>query len=78
MITGSRAVLIVIVAFASLVTAQATSPTANKWQAPPDAAAKPNPEAQNPAAPAAGRKLFMHACVNCHGEDGSGGQHGCG
>jgi mono/diheme cytochrome c family protein len=46
--------------------------TADKWQAPPEAAATPNPEAKNPAAPAAGRKAFMRTCVSCHGEDGAG------
>ena len=50
-----------------------TAPAAaDRWEAPPEAAAKPNPEAKNPAAPANGRRFFMQACINCHGEDGSG------
>ena len=50
--------------------------TADKWQAPPGAAAVPNPEAKNTAAPSAGRKAFMRACVNCHGEEGAGQENG--
>jgi mono/diheme cytochrome c family protein len=46
--------------------------TTDKWQAPPEAAAKPNPESGNQAAPAAGRKLFMRICSSCHAQDGSG------
>jgi mono/diheme cytochrome c family protein len=63
--------IVVFVALVCMVVAETTRPTAEKWEAPPDAAAKPNPEAKNPAAPAIGRKLFMKICVNCHGEDGS-------
>jgi mono/diheme cytochrome c family protein len=64
-----------MVAFFGLVCvaiAQGRDPAVDKWQAPPDAADKPNPEAQNPAAPTAGRKIFIRFCVNCHGETGSG------
>jgi mono/diheme cytochrome c family protein len=71
----ARRTLIAIIAFAGLMCpafAQTTSTTASKWQAPPDAAGVPNPEAKNPAAPAVGRKRFLRNCVNCHGEDGSG------
>jgi mono/diheme cytochrome c family protein len=67
-----RVVVITLVGLACLAAVQTVSATADKWQAPPDAAAQPNPEAKNPSAPAMGRKSFMHVCVNCHGEDGSG------
>ena len=43
-----------------------------KWQAPEDAAAKPNPLADKPALAAGGRKLFKRNCVECHGESGQG------
>lgn len=72
---GSKPLFIVVIAFASLVClaiAQTANPPAEKWEAPADAAAKPNPEAKNPDAPAAGRKLYMRTCVGCHEEDGSG------
>jgi mono/diheme cytochrome c family protein len=72
---GSKPLVIVLFAFASLVClgiAQTANPPAKKWEAPPDAAAKPNPEAKNPDAPAAGHKLYMRTCVGCHEEDGSG------
>lgn len=71
----SKPLLIVVIAFASLVClalAQTANPSADKWQAPADAAAKANPEAKNPDAPAAGRKLYMRTCIGCHEEDGSG------
>jgi|SRR5580692_5161743 mono/diheme cytochrome c family protein len=59
-----------------LTGAQPLQATPDKWQAPPDAAAKPNPEARNSAAPATGRKAYMHACVTCHGDDGGGQNNG--
>ena len=50
-----------------------TAPTnPDPWQAPAEAAGRPNPEKDNPAAATVGRKLFLHACVTCHIEDGSG------
>lgn len=57
---------------ACLGLAQTAKPSTDKWEAPADAAAKPNPEAQNPDAPAVGHKLYMRTCVGCHEEDGSG------
>jgi mono/diheme cytochrome c family protein len=59
-----------------LIFNQTLHATADKWQAPPEASAVPNPEANNTAAPAAGRKAFMRACVNCHGEEGAGQENG--
>ncbi len=72
---GPKSLIIGTLALASLVClgiAQTDKPPANKWEAPADAAAKPNPEAKNPDAPAVGRKLYMRTCVGCHEEDGSG------
>jgi mono/diheme cytochrome c family protein len=72
---GPKTLLSAAVALASLVcmaVAQPTSPTSDKWQAPPEAAAKPNPESQKTAAPAVGRKLFIRTCARCHEEDGRG------
>lgn len=57
---------------ACLDLAQTTPTIANTWQAPTDAAAQTNPEKDNPEAAKIGRKLFMHGCVTCHTEDGSG------
>jgi mono/diheme cytochrome c family protein len=71
----SSSFLIVVASFVSLACfdlAQTTPKSANSWQAPADAAAQPNPEKDNPAAARVGRKLFMHGCVTCHTEDGSG------
>jgi mono/diheme cytochrome c family protein len=72
---GPKTLLTAALALASLAClgiAQNSNPPADKWQAPADAAAKPNPEAKNPDAAAAGRKLYMRTCVGCHEEDGSG------
>ena len=43
-----------------------------KWQAPSDAAGRPNPLANRPETGAGGQKLFRRNCVECHGPDGSG------
>lgn len=42
------------------------------WQAPTDAANKPNPLANKPALAAGGKRLFQRNCAECHGQDGSG------
>jgi mono/diheme cytochrome c family protein len=64
---------IAILVLAAVVVAQNVNyvPDAN-WQAPADAAEKPNPLAGNAKAAAGGRKLFERHCVQCHGSDGSG------
>src|SRR5215467_58585 len=70
--TALLGAVIALGSLASLTFSQAGNAAADKWQAPPEAAATPNPEAKNPAATVAGRKSFMRLCANCHGEDGSG------
>ncbi len=68
-----HAVAIVIIASMALaIHAQNSKPVDEKWEAPPEAAAKPNPERQNPEASAVGRKRYMRLCVTCHDEDGNG------
>ena len=42
------------------------------WQAPPDAASKPNPLSGRPELAAGGRKLYKRHCATCHDEDGKG------
>ena len=72
---GPKTILSAAVALASLVcmaTAGPMSPNSGKWQAPLEAAAKPNPVTQKTAALAVGRKLFIRTCARCHEEDGSG------
>jgi mono/diheme cytochrome c family protein len=72
---GPKTLISAAVGLASLVCvaiAQPTSSTSDKWQAPPEAAAKPNPESQKTAGSAVGRKLFIRTCARCHEEDGSG------
>ena len=43
-----------------------------KWQAPSEAAAKPNPLRDHPDAAAGGQKLFRRHCAECHGDEGRG------
>jgi mono/diheme cytochrome c family protein len=70
--TTTFAVIVAVVSCAAIAMAQTPSGETSKWTAPSDAAAKPNPEAANPAAPTAGRKIFLRTCVSCHGENGRG------
>ena len=42
------------------------------WQPPAEAIAKKNPLTEQPQLVAAGRKLFTHHCVQCHGKSGEG------
>src|SRR5438270_10207904 len=65
--------LFAILGLAMLLPAQNTSFEPDpKWQAPPEEAAKKNPEADKPEALAAGKKLFSRQCAMCHGQDGEG------
>lgn len=64
--------LFVFLTVVCLAIAQTENSPSEKWEAPAEAAAKSNPEAKNPDAPAMGRKLFMRTCAGCHEEDGSG------
>ena|SRR5579872_2408049 len=64
--------VLILVGLLWMAEAQTVPVASTKWEAPPDAAAIPNPEAKNPDAPANGHRLFMRLCINCHGEDGSG------
>jgi mono/diheme cytochrome c family protein len=50
----------------------AGSPPDKTWTAPPDAAAKQNPQAGKADAAAAGQKIYLRSCAECHGEDGTG------
>src|SRR5438105_13851657 len=42
------------------------------WQAPAQAAAQPNPLANQPQTEVGGRKLFRRLCSSCHGPAGAG------
>lgn len=53
-----------------------SSPADKNWVAPPDAAGKQNPQSGKPDATAAGQKVFLRSCAECHGEDGTGLQEG--
>lgn len=64
--------VLALFALTCTASAQRAQPETEKWQTPPDAAAKPNPEINNPSAVATGRKVFTRTCVVCHADDGSG------
>jgi mono/diheme cytochrome c family protein len=68
--------MVILAGLLWMATPQNAPSTSKKWEAPPEPAAKSNPEAKNPTAPGDGRRSFMHVCVNCHGEDGSGESSG--
>lgn len=57
--------------FAAVSQKSAYTPDA-AWKAPPEAAARKNPLADNPDAVRGGRKLFLRNCSECHGKDGRG------
>src|SRR5882724_12044846 len=60
---------------ASLIVAFAEtggSNPADAWVAPPRAARKENPVASEPKSIAAGKELFIAACLPCHGAAGKG------
>lgn len=67
---------LILVGLLWVAAAQSPPAVSTKWEAPPDAAAKPNPEAKNPDALSNGRRSFMRLCINCHGEDGKGERPG--
>ena len=67
---------LILVGLLWMAAAQSPLAVSTKWEPPPDAAAKPNPEAKNPDAQANGRRSFMRLCINCHGEDGKGERPG--
>jgi mono/diheme cytochrome c family protein len=65
--------VLVGVAALCLAFAQDTPPKSDPgWVAPPNEAAKKNPQAGNPEAAATGKKLFLRHCAECHNEDGTG------
>jgi len=69
---GIPVAMVLVAALLSLAMTATAPAAADRWEAPSKAAARPNPEAKNLAAPANGRRSFLQACINCHGEDGSG------
>ena|SRR6185503_15074936 len=65
-------VIAIITSMALAIHPQSSKPVGEKWQAPAEAVAKPNPESRNPAASTVGRKRYMRLCVTCHEENGDG------
>jgi len=76
---GPRTLAVFVVALVTMMwgaQSQSTNTAAEKWEAPSDAAAKPNPESEKPEARTTGRKMFIRICARCHEEDGSGKNQG--
>ena len=64
--------LLLTVSAATLLFVPAAARAEDKWAAPASAKSKTNPLPKNPAAIAAGQKLFTTNCVACHGPAGKG------
>ena len=45
---------------------------AHDWNAPEEAAQRPNPVPKDAAAIERGKKLYEQFCANCHGKNGQG------
>lgn len=56
-----------------------TKPTRQRdpeWVAPETSSERVNPLARRPELAAGGRKLFLHRCSTCHGDNGRGSDRG--
>ena len=60
-----NSLLLLMLGWALTSSAQTGAPST--WQAPPDAAARPNPIATKPELSAGGKKIFTRSCSQCHG-----------
>jgi mono/diheme cytochrome c family protein len=70
-----RILIAAMLGFAIVSSAFAQNPEYRQdpdWQAPAEAASRPNPLANRPETAAGGQKIFRRNCVECHGADGSG------
>jgi len=56
----------------SLVAAAAAVDEEPEWTAPPEEAARPNPQPADPESLARGRAAYFDGCAPCHGESGDG------
>ena len=57
---------------ASAVVAVSEEQSKEKWTAPAAEARKKNPVAVNDSSVAAGQKVYLKRCVECHGKTGNG------
>ena len=57
---------------ASAVVAVSEEQSKEKWAAPAAEARKKNPVAVNDSSVAAGQKVYLKRCVECHGKTGNG------
>lgn len=61
-----RVVLPLVCAVGVWLTAHAHSAEQKHWEAPPQAASRPNPLKEKPDLAAGGQRLFMRNCAVCH------------
>ena len=64
--------LLVTGIIASAFVAVSEDQSKEKWTAPAAEARKKNPVAVNDASLAAGQKIYLKRCVQCHGKNGNG------
>src|ERR1700747_825338 len=71
---GARllALLTALLSSALLAVSAEQSGSKDKWTAPATEAQKKNPVAVNDASLAAGQKVYLKRCVECHGKTGKG------
>jgi mono/diheme cytochrome c family protein len=76
MFSYSRVKLLVfltaLLSSALLAVSEGQSGSKDKWTAPATEAQKKNPVAVNDASLAAGQKVYLKRCVECHGKTGNG------
>jgi mono/diheme cytochrome c family protein len=72
------ALVVLTSSFAVARKTRESKPFAQLAQAPEDARSRENPLEHDPAAAAAGRKLYERHCANCHGVAGENGRKGPG
>jgi mono/diheme cytochrome c family protein len=65
-------VAIVVLSFRPPAAVAADSESGDKWLAPANETSKKNPVARSPDSIAAGQKVYLKRCADCHGNSGKG------
>jgi mono/diheme cytochrome c family protein len=68
----TRIVVLIMVLLSSALVALSEEQSKTQWTAPAAEARKKNPVAANESSLAAGQKIYLQRCVECHGKTGNG------
>ena len=68
----TRIVVLIMVLLSSALVALSEEQSKTQWTAPAAEAQKKNPVAANESSLAAGQKIYLKRCVECHGKTGNG------